>query len=115
MIALIIILSFFIAGILDLNLRKKLNIEKNSKFMDQYLNKTHFFFEVIFSLIFLTVITTNGFSGKYMYILLFLFFSVLFVLRSAVEYIFLREKRKHIISFVYTFISLLCALAILII
>ncbi|MEO4052912.1 DUF4181 domain-containing protein [Solibacillus sp. CAU 1738] len=112
MIVSIIFASFIAAGIMDLTLRKKLNIEKNEKFMDQYISKKHFIFEIVLIVLFLTGISTNGYSGKYLYMLLFLFFSVLFVIRAAVEFIFLRDKRKHIISFAYTMICLLCALAI---
>ncbi len=112
MLALIIISSFIVAGILDLTLRKKLNIEKNEKFMDQYLNKKHFFFEVFLGIVLLTIITGNGYTGKNLYVLLFLLFSILFVTRSAIEFIFLRKKRKHIISFTYTIVCLLCALII---
>lgn len=112
MLAFIIIGSFIVAGIFDLTLRKKLNIEKNEKFMDQYLNKKHFFFEVLLGIVLLTIITANGYTGQSLYVLLFLMFSVLFVIRSAIEFVFLREKRKHIISLTYTTICLLCAFII---
>ena len=40
----VLIGTFVAATILDLFLRKKLNIEKNEKFSDQFLNKGHMLF-----------------------------------------------------------------------
>jgi len=37
--------AFAAAAILDLYLRKKFNIEKNEKFLDQFLSKGHMIFE----------------------------------------------------------------------
>ena len=37
--------AFATAAILDLYLRKKFNIEKNEKFLDQFLSKGHMIFE----------------------------------------------------------------------
>lgn len=109
----IIIGGFLAAGLIDLSLRKKFNIEKNQKFLDQYFNKSHLVIEVLACILFMTAVTGNGYTGKSLYILLFLFFAVIFVSRGAVEFIFLRSKRKHLISFSYMVICLFVSLFLL--
>ena len=108
----IIIGGFIAAGVFDMMLRKKFTIEKNEKFMDQYLNKGHLVLEVLACAVFMSAISINGYSGVTLYVLLFLFFAVIFVFRGAVEFIFMRPKRKHLISFTYMIICLLCSVCI---
>ncbi|MEK4229129.1 DUF4181 domain-containing protein [Solibacillus sp. FSL H8-0538] len=109
----IIIGGFILTGMIDLWLRKKFKIEKNHKFLDQYLNKKHFVFEALACVLFMTFISGNGYTGKDLYFLLFLFFACIFITRAAVEIIFMRAKRKHLISFAYTGVSMLCSVGIL--
>ena len=49
----IIIVGFIAVGMIDLQLRKKYNIEKNMKFMDQYVGVWHLILEVFLCLLFL--------------------------------------------------------------
>lgn len=109
----IIIGGFIATGILDLVLRKKFKIKKNERFMDQFVNKKFFLFELFLYIMFLASVSMRGMEGKYLYIMLFLFFSVVFVLRAFAEYVFRKEERKYIISFAYLAVCLLCALFIL--
>ena len=108
----ILIGGFIAAGVLDMMLRKKYTIEKNEKFMDQYLNKAHLVLEVLACAVFMSAISINGYTGVTLYVLLFLFCAVIFVFRGAAEFIFMRPKRKHLISFTYTTICLLCSACI---
>ncbi|WP_042473618.1 DUF4181 domain-containing protein [Bacillus ndiopicus] len=113
MIIIVFIAGFVIAGILDLRLRKKFNVKKNEKFMDQYVNKAHLVFEILLSAFFIVNIAVKGFSGKYLYFLLFLFFALVFAIRVALEYIFMKEQRKFIIALAYMVVCLACAITII--
>ncbi|WP_342472561.1 DUF4181 domain-containing protein [Metasolibacillus sp. FSL H7-0170] len=113
MIITVLIVGFLLAGLLDLKLRKKFNIKKNEKFMDQYVHKAHFVLEMLLCAFFIANIAMQGFSGKYLYFLLFLFFALVFAIRVALEYIFMKEQRKYIISIAYVVVCLACATTIL--
>ena len=109
----IIIGGFIATGVLDLFLRKKFNIKKNERFIDQFVGKKHFVFEIFLYVLFLASISLRGLEGKYLYLMLFLFFSVVFVLRAFAEYVFRKEERKYIIAFAYLAVCLLCSVFIL--
>ena len=85
----------------DLKLRKKYNIEKNVKFMDQYIGFWHLILEVLLCVVFLWYVTVNLFDKETTMALLFAFIALLFTLRGLFEFILKREKRRHIISFMY--------------
>ena len=106
--------AFAAATILDLFLRKKLNIEKNEKFSDQFLSKGHMMFEILLCVVFLTMISVNAITGKQLYILLFLFFATLYAIRALLERLLQREKRKYIISLAYVTICLIVVMGIVI-
>lgn len=109
MAAVIILVAFISAGLIDLQIRKKFNIARNEKFMDQYVNRTHFFLEALACVIFMTYISGNGVTGTSLYAQLFLFLAFFFASRALAEVIFLREKRKHLMSIGYTAVCLLCS------
>ncbi|WP_332651265.1 DUF4181 domain-containing protein [Lysinibacillus sp. 54212] len=109
----IIIGAFIAAGVLDLMIRKKFNIERNQKFMDQFINRKHMLFEIAAYFVFLMVISSGVYAGKQQYILLFLFFAVIYVIRTFLEYVFLKEKKRYIITITYVFICLICSAGIL--
>ncbi|WP_107838377.1 DUF4181 domain-containing protein [Metasolibacillus meyeri] len=113
MIITVFIVGFVMAGILDLWLRKKFSIQKNEKFMDQYVNKLHFVFEILLCAFFIVNVAVRGFSGKYLYFVLFLFFGLVFAIRVVMEYVFKKEQRKFIISLAYMAVCLACAATIL--
>ena len=105
----LLILGFAIAAWLDIYLRKKFNIERNVKFMDQYVNKLHFIIEMTLCIFFLFYISGGVFGGMEMYMQLFYFMAVIFALRTILEYVFARAKKRHIISVTYTSICLFVA------
>lgn len=74
MLIFIVIVALFAAGMLDLKLRKKFNIEKNQKFMDQYVGIWHLFLEVFLCFMFLSFVTVNVFDQKTVYALLMVFY-----------------------------------------
>jgi len=108
----IVIVALFAAGMLDLKLRKKFNIEKNQKFMDQYVGIWHLFLEVFLCFMFLSFVTVNVFDQKTVYALLMAFIMVLFMIRGFLEFLFRREMRRHIISFTYVTLCAVCSVAI---
>ena len=109
----IIIGGFIATGVLDLFLRKKFNIQKNERFMDQFVNKKHFLFEIFLYAMFLASVSMRGMEGKYLYIMLFLFFAVVFAIRALLEYMFRKKERKFLIAMAYLAVCFLCALCIL--
>ncbi|MFS0874926.1 DUF4181 domain-containing protein [Solibacillus isronensis] len=115
MLIVVVIIAFFGAGLLDLNLRKKYNIPKNEKFMDQYVGIWHFVLEVLLCLMFLSYVTINQFDEKTLYSVLFAFIMILFIIRGLLEFLFRKEKRRHIISFTYVVLCAICSIAIAII
>ena len=110
----ILIGTFAAATILDLFLRKKLNIEKNEKFSDQFLNKGHMIFEIVLCVVFLTTISANAITGKQLYILLLLFFAALYAIRALLERLLQRDKKKYIISLAYVTICMIVVIGIVI-
>ena len=106
--------AFAAATILDLYLRKKFNIEKNEKFLDQFLSKGHMVFEILLCIVFLTTISVNAITGKQLYILLFLFFATLYAIRALLERLLQRDKKKYIISLAYVTICLIVVIGIVI-
>ncbi len=110
----VVIAGFFIAGMIDLKLRKKYNIEKNIKFMDQYVGKWHLLLEVLLCLLFLAFVTMYAFDQKTTSILLFIFIMVLFVIRGLLEYLFRKAKKRHVISFTYVGLCAVITIAIFI-
>lgn len=113
MLVTILIGAVITAGIFDLYLRKRFNIEKNEKFTDQFINKKHMLFEIIACVFFLTFISASGMNGKQLYLLVFLFFAMLYAIRTLLERLLYKEKKKYIISIVYVSICLVCAFGIL--
>ncbi|MEK4629193.1 MAG: DUF4181 domain-containing protein [Solibacillus sp.] len=113
MLIVIVIVSFIAAGIIDLKLRKKFSIEKNEKFMDQYIGFLHLFLEVILCLLFLSFVTVNFFDQKTIYALLFAFIMLLFAIRGLLEFLFRRQKRRHILSFTYVVLCGVISIAIM--
>jgi len=111
----VVIIAIFGAGLLDLNLRKKYNIPKNEKFMDQYVGIWHFALEIFLCFMFLSFVTINVFEQKTLYSVLFAFIMVLFLVRGLLEFWFRKEKRRHIISFTYVVLCAICSLAIAVI
>ena len=112
MLIVIVIIAFFGAGLLDLNLRKKYNIPKNEKFMDQYVGIWHLFLEIILCFMFLSYVTMKQFDQKTLYSVLFAFIMILFIIRGLLEFWLRREKRRHIISFTYVVLCAICSIAI---
>lgn len=109
----ILIGAFIAAGVLDLILRKFYNIERNQKFSDQFINRKHMIFEIVACIVFLMVLSTGVYVEKQLYVLLFLFFAVIYMIRTFLEYVFLKEKKRYIIAFTYVIICLICSVAIL--
>lgn len=109
----IIFVGFIIIGIADLSLRKKHQIPKNEKFMDQYINRTHFLVELWLCAMFLFLATLRSLSGIQLYVVLFVFFALVFAIRTFLDYVFRKETKRHYISLAYTFVGLLCAVFIL--
>lgn len=97
----IVLVGFLIVGVADLKLRKKYNIEKNVKFMDQYIGFWHLILEVFLCLLFLWYMTGHLFDRGTTMVVLFAFIALLFTLRGLFEFILKREKRRHLISFMY--------------
>ncbi|MGM9949987.1 MAG: DUF4181 domain-containing protein [Lysinibacillus sp.] len=112
MLVTILIGAVIAAGIFDLYLRKKFNIEKNERFMDQFINRGHMLFEIAACVFFLVFISITGVTGKQLYVLLFLFFAMLYAIRTILERLLQREKKKYIISFVYVCICVVCTIGI---
>ena len=112
MLIIIVIVAFLGAGMLDLKLRKKYDIEKNQKFMDQYVGIWHLFLEVFLCFSFLSFVTVNLFDQTTIYALLLEFIMLLFMIRGLFEFLFRREKRRHIISFTYVALCAVCSVAI---
>lgn len=112
MLIVVIIAAFIAAGMLDLTLRKKFKIEKNEKFMDQYVGIGHIFLEILLCIAFLAFITVSLFDQKTIYALLLAFIMFLFMVRGLLEFWFRREKGRHIISFTYVGLCAVCSLAI---
>ena len=112
MLIVVVIAAFIGAGLLDLNLRKKFNIEKNEKFMDQYVGIWHFLLEIVLCFLFLSFVTVNLFDQVTLYALLFAFIMVLFIVRGLLEFWFRREKGRHIISFTYVGLCAIISVAI---
>lgn len=113
MLLVIILVGFIIIGIADLVLRKKYNIEKNEKFMDQYINRTHFIVEIWLYAMFLFLISLKGTVGIPLYFLLFIFFALVSSIRAMLDFVFRRETKRHIISLVYTAVGVIAAILIL--
>ena len=109
----IILISFIIIGILDVSLRKRLNIPKNERFMDQYVGRKHFIIELWLCIMFLVLVTVRQLSGIQLYVVLFLFIALVFAIRSLAEYVFRKQEKRHYISLIYTFVSLICSIMIL--
>lgn len=110
MVGAVIIVTFIVAGLLDLKLRKRFNIARNEKFMDQYVNFTHFTIEAFASVLFMAYITGTGMTGAPLYSQLFLFLAFFFASRALAEYVYFRPKRKHLMSAGYTVVCALCSL-----
>lgn len=109
MAAFVILVAFILTGLMDLQLRKKFNIARNETFMDQYVNRTHFFLEALACVLFMTYISGNGLMGLALYAQLFLFLAFFFGSRALAEVVFLREKRKHLMSMGYAAVCLVCS------
>ena len=101
MLIIIVIIGLVIVGMFDLKLREKYNIEKNVKFMDQYIGFRHLLLEVFLCLLFLWYVTGNAFDKGTTIALLFGFIALLFTIRGLFEFSLKREKRRHMISFMY--------------
>ncbi|MEG0385925.1 DUF4181 domain-containing protein [Solibacillus cecembensis] len=97
----ILVIGFIAAGLIDLKLRKKFNITKNEKFLDQYVGTWHFVLEAFLCVLFMTFITANLFEQKVIYVLLFAFIMLLFSIRGLLEFLVKRTNRRHILSFTY--------------
>ncbi|ATP39717.1 hypothetical protein CSE16_06430 [Solibacillus sp. R5-41] len=97
----ILVIGFIAVGVIDLKLRKKFNIPKNEKFLDQYVGIWHFTLEAFLCVLFMMFMTVNLFEQKAIYVLLFAFIMFLFTLRGLLEYVFKRKNRRHILSFTY--------------
>ena len=113
MIIWIIFIGFIILGFADLTLRKKHHIPKNQKFMDQYISRTHLLVEIWLCAMFLLVVTLRNLSGIQLYVVLFIFFALVFAIRTFLDYIFRKDTKRHYISLTYTFVGLFCATFIL--
>lgn len=110
MAGLVIIVAFVVTGLIDLKLRKKFNIARNEKFMDQYVNFTHFTLEAFGCVIFMTYITGTGLTGPTLYSQLFLFLAFFFATRALAEYVYFRPQRKHVMSGGYTVVCAVCSI-----
>lgn len=113
MFILIILVGFIALGIADMWLRKKYEIERNEKFMDQYINRTHFIVELWLVVMFLVFATLRGLQGIQLYFVLFMFFALIFAIRALLEYVFKKSSKRYIISLMYTFVGLIVAILIL--
>ena len=109
----IILIGFIGLGIVDMMLRKKYQIERNEKFMDQYISKKHFIVELWLVVMFLVFATLKGLAGIPLYVVLFLFFSVVFSIRTLLDYMYRKQSKRHITSFMYTCVGLIVAVLIL--
>lgn len=109
----IILVGFIVLGIADLKIRKKYNIQKNEKFIDQYVSRTHFIVEIWLYGMFLFLITLKDIVGIQLYFLLFIFFALIFSIRAMLDYVFRRETKRHIIALVYTAVGFVTAFLIL--
>ena len=109
----IILVGFIILGIVDLKIRKKYNIQKNERFMDQYVNRSHLIVEIWLYVMFFFLITLKGIVGIQLYFLLFIFFALVFSIRTLLDYVFRRETKRHIIALVYTAVGFVTAFLIL--
>lgn len=109
----IILICFILLGILDVVLRKRLNIERNERFMDQYIGRKHLIFELWLVVMFLVFATVKGLTGIPLYVILFLFFAMVFSIRALLEYVFKKQSKRHIISIMYTVVGLIAAILIL--
>ena len=109
----IAIVGFIILGIADVRLRSKYNIERNERFLDQYVNIKHFIFELWLIVMALFVMMGRGIEGKQFYVVLFIFFALVFAIRALFDYMFRKASKRHIISLMYTFVFLFVALFIL--
>lgn len=109
----IILVGFIVLGIADLILRKKYGIEKNEKFMDQYISRSHFIVEIWMYVMFLFLVSIKDLVGIHLYFLLFIFFALVFSIRTMLDYVFRRETKRHIISLAYTVVGLVAAILIL--
>ena len=94
----IILIGFIILGIADLTLRKKHQIPKNEKFMDQYISRTHFLVELWLCAMFLVIATLRSLYGIQLYVVLFIFFALVFAIRAFLDYAFRKETKRHYIS-----------------
>ena len=113
MIITIVFVSFILLGILDVILRKRFNIERNERFMDQYVGRKHFIFELWLIVMFLVFATLKGLEGVPRYVILFLFFAMVFAIRTLLEYVFKKQSKRHIVSLMYTGMGLIAAIFIL--
>lgn len=95
-------------------LRKKYSIDRNVKFMDQYVHKLHLVFEIMLGVMFVVYVTGSGFEGPELYTQLFIFLAVVFAIRTVLEYLFVRKSKKHIISITYTAICFICSIVFLV-
>lgn len=109
----IILVGFIALGILDMWLRKKFAIERNDKFMDQYINRTHFIVELWLIVMFLIFATLRGLQGIQLYFVLFIFFALIFSIRAMLEFVLKKASKRYIISLLYTFVGLTVAVFIL--
>ena len=109
----IVLVGFIILGIADLKLRKKYNIQKNERFMDQYVSRSHFLVEIWLYVMFFFLITLKEIVGIQLYFLLFIFFALIFSIRAMLDYVFRRETKRHIIALVYTAVGFVTAFLIL--
>ena len=109
----IIFLMFIVIGVADLSLRKKYKIPKNEKFMDQYINRSHFLVEIWLCAMFLLIATLRGLYGIQLYVVLFVFFALVFSVRAFLDYLFRKETKRHYISLAYTVVGLVCAILVL--
>lgn len=108
----IVIAAFIASSMLDLKLRKKFNIEKNQKFMDQYVGIWHLFLEGILCVFFLLFITLNLFDQGTIYAFLFAFIMLLFIVRGLLEFWFRNDKKRHVLSFTYVGLCAVISMAL---
>lgn len=113
MIISVLIGAFIVAGVLDLMLRNSFKIERNQKFSDQFINRKHMIFEIVSYILLLIVVSSGVYVEKQLYVILFLFFAVVYVIRTLLEYVFLKEKKRYIITLMYVCISIICSICIL--
>lgn len=112
MLIFIVISALIVVGIVDLKLRKKFNIEKNEKFMDQYVGVWHLILEIFLCFSFLAFTTMYRFDQATLYALLLAFIMIIFMFRGFFEFLFKREMRRHYLSFTYVGFCALCSVAI---